>query len=249
MKIKEWKIKQRVFSIIAIAVLAITGISAFTLYVSLNEFNSTITATIVLTFVLISLLIIYGVYSVHKIRNTLELTISKIETASLEVILSFLELVCSSQNLVTLINDQLAQIQRISNSVEEEESSKIEFNKTDKRLNSALSGNLQGDLNKQTVAIKEIVDVVSALEFILKSKASNSNNEARTKEDLTFHAGKLIEALNELKIAIGSGNQEDIPSNPDENISRLTADDFIEVPDSTYQKPDNDKIKSVNMAF
>ncbi len=248
MKIKEWKIKQRVFSIIAIAVLAITGISAFTLYVSLNEFNSTIMATIVLTFVLISLLIIYGVYSVHKIRNTLELTISKIETASHEVILSSLELVCSSQNLVTLVNDQLAQIQRISNSVEEE-SSKIEINKTDKRLNSALSGNLQGDLNKQTVAIKEIADIVSALEFILKSKASNSNNEARTKEDLTFQAGKLIEALNELKIVTGSGNLDDIPSNHDGNISRLTADDFIEVPDSTYQKPDGDKIKSVNMAF
>ncbi len=105
--------------------------------------------------------------------------------------------------------------------------------------------------NEQATAVEQINGLMSQMDANLQKNASTAEESASAAEELSAQATELNNVVYSLKSLIGGRS---IPmASPLENLngnkSALTANDFIEVPDSNYQKPNTSKIKNVNMAF
>jgi len=103
---------------------------------------------------------------------------------------------------------------------------------------------------EQAVGITQLNSVMSDMDAVVQKNASNSEESASAAEQLSAQAAELKQVVGDLKNLIGGAGSHARHTDPDfGNHSSYTATDFIEFPDSRYNQPSQDKIKSVNMAF
>jgi methyl-accepting chemotaxis protein len=104
---------------------------------------------------------------------------------------------------------------------------------------------------EQASAVQQITSLMSDMDANVQQNASNAEESASAAEELSAQAAELKHVVNDLKVMTGGGGVSTVmyDGSSDNNISSLTANDFIEVPDSDYHQPSKDQIKSVNMAF
>ena len=97
--------------------------------------------------------------------------------------------------------------------------------------------------------IQQAEKLLYGVDQIIKENKSKLNESTELTKKISIYSSKLVQFNKELSDIISNDISVDQNLFSLENNSEYTASDFIEIPDSNYNQPTIEKIKSVNTAF
>lgn len=97
--------------------------------------------------------------------------------------------------------------------------------------------------------IQQAEKLLYGVDQIIKENKSKLNESTELTKKISIYSSKLVQLNKELSDIISNDISVDQNLFSLENNSEYTASDFIEIPDSNYNQPTIEKIKSVNTAF
>lgn len=101
----------------------------------------------------------------------------------------------------------------------------------------------------QEKVLQQINNLLNDMDEIIYSKKVSPEESFISDDKFSEHITMMKKLIYALRIMIEGKNNIPYEHKMFQNISELTAKDFIEKPDSQYNQPSIDKIKSVNLAF
>lgn len=114
---------------------------------------------------------------------------------------------------------------------------------------STLVDEISAASKEQAIGIDQLNSAMNEMDGVVQSNASNSEESASSAEELSAQAAEMATVVSGLRTLIGGDKSANTARRVQVEQSYLTADDFVEVPNNDYQKPNRDKIKNINMAF
>lgn len=115
---------------------------------------------------------------------------------------------------------------------------------------SSLVDEISAASKEQAIGIDQLNSAMNEMDGVVQSNASNSEESASAAEELSAQAAEMANVVSGLRTLISGDKKGSVyVSRTNIEQSQLTADDFVEVPNKDYQKPNSDKIKNINMAF
>ncbi len=183
----NWTIKQKVISIIGLAVFVAVVLS--TLSIIELSFLTGITSKLIISIGLISVLVAYGMYSTNEINNRLASIVETLDQASDQLNSASGEVSGSGQSLASSSSQQAARIEETSSSLEEL-SSQIKVNNENTNTMEVEMGHTKELVE---VGLKSVDELIGAMESIKETSAETSKI-IKTIDDIAFQTNLL--ALN-----------------------------------------------------